>query len=114
MVTPPDPRYHFAISCGAASCPPIGVYRAAAVDAQLDRAARGFVNQEVTLAGRRLACSRIFKWYRRDFEEAGGLRAFLLHHLDEGAPRAALQAGAPACEIFPPYHWTLQHPPAET
>jgi hypothetical protein len=110
MVTPPDPRYHFAISCGAASCPPIGVYRAGAVDGQLDRAARGFVNQEVTLADGRLACSRIFKWYRRDFEEAGGLRAFLLQHLDAGAAWAALQAGAPACEIFPPYHWTLQHP----
>jgi hypothetical protein len=110
MVTPPDPRYHFAISCGAASCPPIGVYRAGAVDGQLDRAARGFVNQEVTLADGRLACSRIFKWYRRDFEEAGGLRAFLVEHLDEGAARAALRAGAPACEIFPPYRWTLQYP----
>jgi Protein of unknown function, DUF547 len=113
MVTPPDPRYHFAVSCGAASCPPIGVYRAASIDAQLDLAARGFVNQEVVLAGERLSCSRIFKWYRDDFEETGGLRAFLLRHLDEGAARGALEAGRPACETFAPYRWTLQHPAAE-
>jgi hypothetical protein len=109
-VTPPDPRYHFAISCGAASCPPVGVYRAAAVDAQLDLATRNFVNQEVALGGGRLACSRLFKWYRDDFEAAGGLRAFLLRHLDDGPARAALAAGATPCERFAPYRWTLQHP----
>ena len=109
-VTPPDPRYHFAISCGAASCPPVGVYRARAVDAQLDLATRNFVNQEVALEGGQLACSRLFKWYRQDFEAAGGLGAFLLRHLDDGPARAALAAGATPCERFAPYRWTLRHP----
>lgn len=112
-VSPPDPRYHFAVTCGAASCPPVGVYRAAAIDAQLDLAARNFVNQEVVLAGGRLRCSRIFKWYRGDFAAAGGLAAFLLRHLDEGPARAALLAGAAPCAAFRPYRWTLQHPPAD-
>jgi hypothetical protein len=111
MVDPPDPRYHCAITCGAASCPPVGVYRAAAVDAQLDLAARSFVNQEVALAGPRLVCSRIFKWYRGDFEAAGGLRTFLLRHLDDGPARAALVAGAAPCTGYRAYRWTLQHPP---
>jgi hypothetical protein len=110
-VTPPDPRYHFAITCGAASCPPVGVYRATAIDAQLDLAARNFVNQEVTLAGPRLLCSRIFRWYRTDFEAAGGLAAFLLRYLDDGPVRAALAAGATPCTGFRAYRWTLQHPP---
>jgi hypothetical protein len=110
-MTPPDPRYHCAITCGAASCPPVGVYRADAVDAQLDLAARNFVNQEVALAGPGVLCSRIFKWYRRDFEDVGGLAAFLLHYLDDGPARAALAAGAPACQGFRRYRWTLQHPP---
>jgi hypothetical protein len=109
-VAPPDPRYHFAVTCGAASCPPVGVYRAAAVDAQLDRAARGFVNQETVLREGRIVCSRLFKWYRNDFEDAGSLRAFLLHHLDEGPTRAALVAGALPCADYLPYRWTLQHP----
>jgi Protein of unknown function, DUF547 len=110
-VTPPDPRYHCAITCGAASCPPVGVYRADAVDAQLELAARNFVNQEVALVGHRVLCSRLFKWYREDFEAAGGLGAFLLRHLDDGPVRAALAAGATPCEGFRPYRWTLQHPP---
>ena len=108
-VTPPDPRYHFAISCGAASCPPVGVYRASAVEAQLDLAARSFVNQEIVFTDGRLACSRIFKWYRQDFEAAGGLRAFLLRYLDDGPARDALEAGAAPCTAFRPYRWALQH-----
>jgi hypothetical protein len=80
------------------------------VDAQLDLATRNFVNQEVALDGGRLACSPLFKWYRGDFDAAGGLGAFLLRYLDEGPARAALAAGAAPCERFTPYRWTLQHP----
>lgn len=112
-VTPPDPRFHFAITCGAASCPPVSVYRAVAIDAQLDLAARNFVNQEIVLADGRLACSRLFKWYRADFEAAGGLTPFLLRHLDEGPARQALLAGAAPCGTFRPYRWTLQQQPAD-
>jgi hypothetical protein len=110
---PPDPRYHCALTCGAASCPPVGVYRAAAVQSQLDLATRGFVNQEVTLEDGRFTCSKIFKWYRADFEAAGGLRTFLLRYLDDGPVRAALAAGAGPCDAFRPYRWTLQHPPRD-
>jgi hypothetical protein len=112
-VSPPDPRFHFAITCGAASCPPVGVYRAAALDAQLEAATRNFVNQEIALAGDRVACSRLFKWYRADFDAAGGLGAFLLRHLDDGPARRALAGGAAPCAAFTPYRWTLQHQPAD-
>ena len=112
-VSPPDPRFHFAITCGAASCPPVGVYRAATIDAELDAATRNFVNQEIVLRGERLACSRIFKWYGRDFESAGGLGPFLLHYLDEGPARRALAAGAAPCHAWLPYRWTLQHQTAD-
>jgi Protein of unknown function, DUF547 len=107
-VTPPDPRYHFAVSCGAASCPPVGVYQASAVDTQLELATRNFVNQEVALVGGHVACSRLFKWYRGDFETAGGLGPFLLRYLDDGPARAALAAGAAPCAVFMPYRWTLR------
>ena len=112
-VGPPDPRFHFAITCGAASCPAVGVYRAATIDIQLELATRSFVNQEVVLAGERLACSRIFKWYRGDFEAAGGLGPFLLRHLDDGPVRRALAAGSVPCAAWQPYRWTLQHQPAD-
>jgi uncharacterized protein DUF547 len=113
-VMPPDPRFHFAITCGAASCPPVGVYRTATIDAQLTLAARNFVNTEVTLdAAGRVVCSRLFKWYRADFEAAGGLGPFLIEHLDGGRVRESLAGGARRCACYRPYSWALQHPAAE-
>jgi Protein of unknown function, DUF547 len=109
-VAPVDPRIHFALNCGARSCPPVGVYRAAALDVQLARATRNFVNEEVALDGRgRIACSKLFQWYGRDFGSPDALREFLLRHLDEGPVRAALRAGTPPCQAFRRYSWTLGH-----
>jgi len=107
---PPDPRIHFAITCGARSCPPVSVYRATAIDAQLDLATKDFVNQEVALDGGRLVCSRLFKWYRHDFDAAGGLGVFLLRYLDDGPARQALASGATPCVAFRAYDWSLQYP----
>jgi len=109
-----DPRIHFALNCGAQSCPPVGVYRAHAIDQQLDLAAKNFVNQAVTLDGAgRLACSKIFRWYRADFERAGGLVPFLLRYLDDGPVRAAMFVNAAPRLRWTPYHWTLAHEPDE-
>ena len=113
-VHPVDPRIHFAITCGAQSCPPVGVYRAAALDQQLDLAARNFLNQEVAVDARGcVTCSRILEWYAEDFEAIGGVSAVLLRYLDAGAVRDALGARPRACEVFRPYDWSLQHEPAE-
>ena len=108
-----DPRIHFALNCGAQSCPPVGTYRAQAIDQQLDLAARNFINQTVSLddAGR-VTCSRIFRWYRDDFEAAGGLVPFLLRYLDEGPARTALASASPRLR-WTAYHWTLAHEPVE-
>jgi hypothetical protein len=111
---PVDPRLHCAINCGARACPPVRVFRAAGLDAQLELATRGFVNQEVGLDARgRITCSKIFRWYRQDFERAGGLRAFLARHLDDGPVKAALAAGATPCQRFRPYSWALAQPPVD-
>ena len=108
-----DPRIHFALNCGAQSCPPVGVYRAQAIDQQLDLAARNFINQTVTLDGAgRITCSKIFRWYRDDFDAAGGLVPFLLRYLDEGPARQALAEPAPRLR-WTSYHWTLAHEPVE-
>ncbi len=113
-IEPMDPRIHFALNCGARSCPPVGVYRAGALDAQLALAARNFLNQEVGLDPHgRVACSRLLKWYGGDFGSSQALREFLLAHLDDGPPRRALAAGRAGCEVFRAYSWALAHPPAE-
>jgi uncharacterized protein DUF547 len=113
-VRPVDPRIHFAITCGAQSCPPIGVYRAAALDQQLDLAARNFLNQEVALDARGcVTCSRILDWYAVDFEAAGGIGPLLLRYLDGGPVRAAVGGRARPCDAYRAYDWALQHQPAE-
>jgi hypothetical protein len=113
-VHPVDPRIHFAITCGAQSCPPIGAYRAAGLDQQLDLAARNFLNQEVRLDDRGcVACSRILSWYAEDFEAMGGVGSVLLRYLDAGPLREAVGARPRPCETYRPYDWALQHEPAE-
>jgi len=113
-VYPVDPRIHFAITCGAQSCPPVGAYRASALDQQLDLAARNFLNQAVAVDGQgRVTCSRILEWYAVDFEAAGGLGAFLARYLDAGPARDAVGGRARPCDAYRPYDWALQHEPAE-
>ena len=82
-----DPRIHFALVCGAASCPPIAFYDALQLDAQLDSAAGAFINGHGVRFDddtNTLWLSKIFKWYRRDF---GGLAQVLdlikMHATDE-------------------------------
>jgi hypothetical protein len=72
-----EARIHFAIVCASRSCPPLRseAYRASAVEAQLDEAARGFVrdafrNRVVPATGS-AEVSRIFKWFRGDFTRDG-------------------------------------------
>lgn len=106
-IVPPDPRIHFALNCGARSCPPVAVYRADQIDRQLDLATRSFLTQEVAPEGDRIVCSKLLEWYTADFAGPGGLARFLLDHLDDGPARRALAAGAPPCAAFRPYSWSV-------
>lgn len=64
-----DPRVHFALNCGARSCPAIRLYSAAGLDAELDAAARQFLRATTTVDGdgREVVLSKILSWYAPDF-----------------------------------------------
>jgi len=65
-----DPRIHFALNCGASSCPPIRVYTPERVDIQLDAATKSFLSQEVkVLEENKVELSKLFLWYGQDFGE---------------------------------------------
>jgi hypothetical protein len=111
-ITPFDPRIHFALVCGARSCPPIGFYEAEQIDFQLQLAATSFINspqvkflpQEGTVL-----ISMIFKWYKVDF---GGsdreLLETLLKYLDEGENKTLLKENRDQLRIrYQPYDWNL-------
>ena len=78
----PDPRIHFALNCGAASCPAIRVYEAARIDDQLDLATRTYLDATVDHdpAAGVVTLPRLFAWYRGDFGGGGGIRALLRAH----------------------------------
>jgi len=68
-----DPRVHFAINCAALSCPPLGdrPYMGSTLDRQLDDFTRMFINnpKRNDLKGDTLYVSKIFKWFRGDFND---------------------------------------------
>lgn len=104
-----DPRLHFALVCGARSCPPIRVYRGADLDKQLDTAAVNFINGDwVELERDRssLHISPIFQWYEADFEEIGGVRATIARYAaDEGVKSAARDVSVNI--TYQTYDWSV-------
>jgi len=96
-----DPRIHFALNCGARSCPPIRVYTQEKLGSQLQIATKAFLSQEVNLLQDKtetgqdiVQMSKLFLWYGKDFgdtpsdilgwvvgmlgDQAGNLRAVLV------------------------------------
>lgn len=110
-IVPPDPRVHFALNCGARSCPAVRTYDAGRLEAQLDEVTRAFVNGEVALQGNVLALPEIFKWFRADFDDLnGGLAGFLVRHLDDGdARRRILERGLDGL-TYRSWDWGLAAP----
>ncbi len=109
-----EPRIHFAIVCASRSCPLLASrpYRADSLDSQLDAAARAFLldptRNRVPDADGALRVSRIFRWFRGDFEAASGsLPAFLRRHLP---PERAARVPEGARIRFLPYDWSLNGP----
>jgi hypothetical protein len=111
-VLPMDPRIHFALVCGARSCPPIGFYEADQVDFQLQLAAESFVNSlqvRILPEENSVLISSIFKWYKADF--GGSDRAMvdtILHFLDEGEKKIFLRENRNQIRMkYQPYDWNL-------
>ena len=78
-----DPRVHYAVNCASIGCPNIlpRAWRAETLEAELDDAARAFVNHPraaTVLPDGRLRVSSIYKWFREDF---GGDDAGVIAHL---------------------------------
>lgn len=110
VVAPLDVRVHFALNCASRSCPPIGVYTAGQIDAQLDLAASNFVAADVEIDTARGAVhlSQIFNWYAKDFGGAPGVIDFLLRYLPGDERRAWLAAHRDDLRLaYRPYDWGL-------
>lgn len=106
-----DPRIHFALVCGARSCPAVGFYEAAHIDFQLDLAAASFINGpgvKFLKEPKTLVLSKIFQWYKSDFGGMSGVMDMLLKYLDQGEAREAIANNRSDLSVrFQPYDWDL-------
>ncbi|MFN8215129.1 MAG: DUF547 domain-containing protein [Solirubrobacterales bacterium] len=86
-----DPRVHFALNCGARSCPPVRVYTAAELDSQLELATRAYLQAEsrVDAARRQVWLPRLMRLYRADYGDREAQLDFAARHLPELAEQRA-------------------------
>jgi len=77
-----DPRIHFALNCGAASCPPIAFYSIDGLDDQLRIATTGYLESTVDYDAERgiVRVPRLMLWYRGDFGGRRGILELLREH----------------------------------
>ena len=110
---PLDPRIHFAIHCGARSCPAARRYDGARLGAQLDASTRAFLGEVVTLEGGTLVATPILRWFAEDFAQwPGGLTGFLAAHLEDGPVKRAVRDGGGSSMTWRDYDWRLPAPAA--
>jgi len=64
-----DPRIHFALNCGARSCPQIAVYSSTNIEKALNMATSSYCNSEIDVlpTNSEICLSKLFLWYRNDF-----------------------------------------------
>jgi len=77
-----EPRIHFAIVCCSNSCPDLRgeVFTAADLEVQLQDQVQKFVDNQgkgATVFEDELLVSKIFDWFEEDFEQDGGVIAFI-------------------------------------
>ena len=104
-----DPRLHFALVCGANSCPPISFYEAETLEQQLNLAAAAFINGSGVRyedESDSLWLSSIFKWYQMDFGGLDGVLELVQSHLKDGDVSEKIVSGQSRLRYMS-YDWSV-------
>jgi hypothetical protein len=109
---PADPRIHFALVCGAKSCPPIRVYTPDNIDEALDAATAAHVDGEVEVDEARgiITLSKLLAWYAVDFGDKEADRLLWLAGFADEAKRTQLKQlveGGKFKVKFATYNWDV-------
>ncbi len=110
LPTAPDPRIHFALNCGARSCPPIRVFEAGSSDELLESATRAYLEGEtdVDAEAAKVELPGLMKLYGSDFGGTGARLAFAAERLP--ALAALLAAGARPAVGYAKFDWRVAAP----
>jgi Protein of unknown function, DUF547 len=103
-----DPRIHFALNCGARSCPAVREYRAAEVDRQLEEATSSYLLAETDVDGRRVVLPGLMRLYRRDFGPERAALEFVAERVPE--VREALDGPPSPAVGYGRFDWTATAP----
>jgi hypothetical protein len=105
-----DPRVHYVVNCASYGCPNLmaRAWRAATLEADLDLAAKAYVNHPrgaTLLPNGSLRVSSIYKWFVDDF---GGNNAGVIAHLRKyAAPELAQRLANATTVAEDVYDWAL-------
>ena len=97
-----DYRIHFALNCGAKSCPPIAFYNSDKIEQQLELATISFLEGEtqVDQDKKEIHTTSLFQWYLGDFGGVAGVRTIIQETLNIDIKGFKI--------IYNPYSWEEQ------
>jgi hypothetical protein len=99
-----EPRIHFAIVCASVSCPKLQnkAFMASNLEEQLTNATKEFLidKSKNELSKDNIKLSKIFKWFKKDFEQNGSLIDFLNQYTE-------IPISNKAKKSFMDYNWDL-------
>lgn len=111
-----DARIHFALNCGAESCPPISVYTEQNLERALQMASRNYLNQEVTVdtESKQINLPSLLKWYGSDAAETDvDVVRWTIPFLEEGKAAQVQElitlkdSGSKVTIGYRPYSWKI-------
>ncbi|XP_059172576.1 uncharacterized protein LOC131953421 isoform X2 [Physella acuta] len=110
-----EPLIHFALVCGAKSCPPIKTYTAQNIYSELQMSAAAFLDSDeacqVDLKSNTIKLSAIFKWFQVDFgKNKKEVVEFVSCHMGEGQKLDDLKQVMETNNykvVYLDYDWTL-------
>src|SRR5690606_1819087 len=100
-----DTRIHMAIVCASVSCPDLRTepYTGERLEEQLEDQVQQFLanpGKGVRIEDDAVRVSKIFHWFRGDFELGGGVGKFIAHYRPDLPPGMPIKANLP-------YDWSL-------
>jgi hypothetical protein len=96
-----DWRIHFALNCGAKSCPPVAKFTPENLDSEFNFVTSTYLNEQTTYTKETKTATSVslFSWFRADFGGISGARKILANY--------KVTPEKPKTLNFRPYDWTL-------